>query len=113
MSPAKSAPSLPSAANASVLEAAYEAWQQNPDSVDPTWRAFFQGFTLGTSGATPAALASGEGPAAAAVPIIDSLKQSRVHHLIASGKNGDDWLAPDLDASDSYRGQHAGIPARQ
>ena len=37
-------------ANASVIEAAFEAWQQNPDSVDPTWRAFFQGFTLGNSG---------------------------------------------------------------
>ena len=56
---------------------------RDPDSVDPTWRAFFQGFTLGSNGSSPAAaLASGAAPAAATAPIIDSLKQSRVHHLI-------------------------------
>ncbi|MEY4813707.1 MAG: 2-oxoglutarate dehydrogenase component, partial [Verrucomicrobiota bacterium] len=75
--------SLPTHANAAVIEAAYESWLQNADSVDPTWRAFFQGFTLGSNGASPAAaLASGDTPAAATAPIIDSLKQSRVHHLI-------------------------------
>ncbi|HVS53767.1 MAG TPA: 2-oxoglutarate dehydrogenase E1 component [Opitutaceae bacterium] len=78
--------SVPTAANAAIIEAAYERWSQNPDAVDPTWRAFFQGFTLGSNGASPSvALASvTEGPvhAAASTPIIDSLKQSRVHHLI-------------------------------
>ncbi len=85
-----SAPSsaLPSAANAAFIEAAYESWLQDPDSVDPTWRAFFQGFTLGSTGTSPAAaLAAALAPsssasAAATAPIIDSLKQSRVHHLI-------------------------------
>ena len=57
---------LPPHANAAVIEAAYESWLQNADSVDPTWRAFFQGFTLGSNGASPAAaLASGDTPAAA------------------------------------------------
>jgi 2-oxoglutarate dehydrogenase E1 component len=74
------------AANAAVIEAAFERWQQNPDSVDPTWRAFFQGFTLGSNGASPsaalAAATAGDAHAAAATPVIDSLKQSRVHHLI-------------------------------
>src|SRR5205809_3358414 len=78
--------SLPTSANASVIEAAYEAWTKDPNSVDPTWRAFFQGFMLGASGATPsaalAATGDREGPHAA--PIIDSLKQSRVHYLINS-----------------------------
>ncbi|HVU35480.1 MAG TPA: 2-oxoglutarate dehydrogenase E1 component [Opitutaceae bacterium] len=71
-------------ANAAIIDAAYERWLQNPDSVDPTWRAFFQGFSLGTNGASPSAalaLVSG-GETAATAPIIDSLKQSRVHHLI-------------------------------
>jgi 2-oxoglutarate dehydrogenase E1 component len=84
-----SAPSsaLPSAANAAFIEAAYESWLQDPDSVDPTWRAFFQGFTLGSNGSSPAALVAALAPssstsAAATTPIIDSLKQSRVHHLI-------------------------------
>ena len=75
--------SAPTHANVSVIEATYERWQQNPDSVDPTWRAFFQGFTLGSNGASPAAaLASGTAPANATAPIIDSLKQSHVHQLI-------------------------------
>jgi 2-oxoglutarate dehydrogenase E1 component len=78
--------SLPLRANTAVIEAAYERWSRDPDSVDPTWRAFFQGFTLGSSGASPsAALASatdGQAHAAATTPIIDSLRQSRVHHLI-------------------------------
>ena len=47
--------SIPTHANASIIEAAYEAWTKDPNSVDPTWRAFFQGFMLGASGATPAA----------------------------------------------------------
>ncbi len=72
---------VPIRANAAIIEAAYERWLQNPDSVDPTWRAFFQGFTLGTTGTSPsAALATAADGAAA--PIIDSLKQSRVHQLI-------------------------------
>jgi 2-oxoglutarate dehydrogenase E1 component len=78
--------SLPTHANADIIEATYQAWLKDPNSVDPTWRAFFQGFTLGANGASPvAALAATAGsPAEAQVstPIIDSLKQSRVHQLI-------------------------------
>jgi 2-oxoglutarate dehydrogenase E1 component len=78
--------SVPTHANTAVIEAAYEAWLQDHNSVDPTWRAFFQGFTLASNGASPvaalAAAASGEAQEAAAAPIIDSFKQSRVHHLI-------------------------------
>src|SRR3954467_3279753 len=77
---------LPTHANADIIEATYQAWLKDPNSVDPTWRAFFQGFTLGSNGSPPvnppAAAASDEKQAAAAAPIIDSLKQSRVHHLI-------------------------------
>src|ERR1041385_7475054 len=63
-------------ANAALIEAAFEAWQQNPDSVDPTWRAFFQGFTLGSSG-------GGLGTAqASGVKIVDSYKQAQVGRLI-------------------------------
>jgi 2-oxoglutarate dehydrogenase E1 component len=80
--------SLPTRANSAIIEATYEAWLKDPNSVDPTWRAFFQGFTLGSSGASPVAAlaaattADNEAQARAAAPIIDSLKQSRVHHLI-------------------------------
>jgi len=67
---------LPTHANAAVIEAAYQSWLENPDSVDPTWRAFFQGFALGNSGGTLTDSAT------AGTSIIDSLKQSHVHYLI-------------------------------
>ncbi|HEX3729173.1 MAG TPA: 2-oxoglutarate dehydrogenase E1 component [Opitutaceae bacterium] len=72
--------SLPVQANAEVIESMHRAWLDNPDAVDPTWRAFFQGFTLGNNGG---ALAGPES-AAAGVSIVDSLKQSHVHYLIAA-----------------------------
>ncbi len=72
---------LPTQANADILESTYRAWLANPNSVDATWRAFFQGFTLGTSGN----LINGEAPAptaAAAASLPHSLKQSHVLSLI-------------------------------
>src|SRR5215217_3026666 len=79
-------PSLPTHANADIIEATYQAWLKDRNSVDPTWRAFFQGFTLGANGTSPVAAltaaAGDETQAHAAAPIIDSLKQSRVHQLI-------------------------------
>ncbi|HEY0946425.1 MAG TPA: 2-oxoglutarate dehydrogenase E1 component, partial [Opitutaceae bacterium] len=69
--------SLPTRANSDVIEAAYNAWLDNPDSVDPTWRAFFQGFTLGNNGGALLG-AQREG----GVSIVDSLKQAQVHSLI-------------------------------
>jgi 2-oxoglutarate dehydrogenase E1 component len=75
--------SLPTGANADVIETAYRAWLDNPDSVDPTWRAFFQGFTLGSNGNSPLnAAAVGEQAAGAGVAILDSFKQLQVHRLI-------------------------------
>ena len=79
-------PSLPLNANAALIESLYATWLSEPDQVDPTWRAFFQGFSLGANGlpsanAVAALAASGE-PARANAPILDSLKQSRVHQLI-------------------------------
>ncbi|MBP9914022.1 MAG: 2-oxoglutarate dehydrogenase E1 component [Opitutaceae bacterium] len=70
--------SVPTHANAAALEAAYDAWLKNPDSVDPTWRAFFQGFTLGNNGGN----LTGPAASAAEVSVIGSLKQSHVHYLI-------------------------------
>ena len=67
--------SLPTHANSDVIEAAYSTWLANPDSVDPTWRAFFQGFSLGSNG-------TGLGNAGTAAAIIDSSKQAQVLRLI-------------------------------
>ena len=73
---------LSAPANAEVIEAMQRLWLDNPDAVDPTWRAFFQGFALGSNGGSlPGAL---EGEATGNVSIVDSLKQSHVHYLIAA-----------------------------
>ncbi|PTY03151.1 2-oxoglutarate dehydrogenase E1 component [Opitutaceae bacterium EW11] len=75
---------VPTRANTDIIESAYRAWLENPESVDPTWRAFFQGFTLGSNNGTPlggVAGAGADGAAVSAVPA-DSIKQSQVHSLI-------------------------------
>ncbi len=61
-------------ANAGVIEEYYQRWLDNPDSVDPTWRAFFQGFTLGSNGQ-----AATGAPAGA---VVDASKQAGVYYLI-------------------------------
>ncbi len=33
--------------NLDALEDAYQRWQRDPQSVDPSWRAFLEGFDLG------------------------------------------------------------------
>src|SRR4051812_19717043 len=35
--------------NSGALEAAYEKWRHDPDSVDERWRLFFEGFELGVN----------------------------------------------------------------
>src|SRR5579871_4217723 len=35
-------------ANVEVIEDAYRRWKADPDSVDESWRWFFQGFELGS-----------------------------------------------------------------
>jgi 2-oxoglutarate dehydrogenase E1 component len=88
---------LPTRANADVIEAAYRSWLDNPDSVDPTWRAFFQGFTLGNNGSSfPGAATVGESAAGAGVAIIDSFKQIQVHRLI-NAYRAHGHLQADLD----------------
>ncbi len=61
-------------ANAGLIDEYYQRWLDNPDSVDPTWRAFFQGFTLGSNGQTPSRAPAGS--------VVDSGKQSGVYYLI-------------------------------
>jgi 2-oxoglutarate dehydrogenase E1 component len=62
-------------ANAALVEEYYQRWLDNPESVDPTWRAFFQGFTLATDGK---ALTTAPAAGLAA----DNLRQAAVHYLI-------------------------------
>src|ERR1041385_474698 len=39
--------SIDARANLHVIEDKYRLWQENPDSVDSGWSAFFEGFELG------------------------------------------------------------------
>ncbi len=71
--------SLPTRANADVLDAAYSAWLENPDSVDSTWQAFFQGFALGNQGQSNG---SSRGTSGESGTRGESLKQAQVHSLI-------------------------------
>ena len=40
-------PSFATRGNLDLIDDNYRHWEKNPDSVDPTWRAFFEGFQLG------------------------------------------------------------------
>jgi 2-oxoglutarate dehydrogenase E1 component len=39
--------SLPARANLDLLDAKYESWKNDPNSVEPAWTSFFEGFELG------------------------------------------------------------------
>ena len=51
--------------NAAYLDAMHEQWRVDPDSVDPAWRSFFQGFDLGLAQADSGAPALPDAEAAA------------------------------------------------
>jgi 2-oxoglutarate dehydrogenase E1 component len=72
-------------ANIAVVEEQYQRWLDHPESVDASWRAFFQGFTLGADGR---ALAGGTAASIAPAPTTGAgsesciPKQSQVDSLI-------------------------------
>ncbi len=41
--------SISSRFNADLLEQKYDSWSNDPESVGSEWRAFFEGFELGTT----------------------------------------------------------------
>ncbi len=52
-------------ANLDLLEENYQRWQENPESLDPSWLAFFEGFELGDLKLRNGATALATAPAAA------------------------------------------------
>lgn len=58
--------SVPVRQNVDVLEAQYVRWLKDPQSVDPGWSAFFEGFELGMAQLKPRAGESAVAPAAPA-----------------------------------------------
>jgi 2-oxoglutarate dehydrogenase E1 component len=66
-------------ANLDLLEENYERWQKDPESLDPSWLAFFEGFELGDL-----KLRNGAAAMAAAAPaeLVDQPLQTRVDGLV-------------------------------
>src|SRR6476620_7432637 len=68
-------PSFATRLNLDLLEENYERWQNDPDSVDSTWSAFFEGFELGD-------LNLRNGAAVAPAPTSEPSLQTRVDGLV-------------------------------
>jgi 2-oxoglutarate dehydrogenase E1 component len=72
-----------------LLEDQYSRWKENPEAVEPTWSAFFQGFELGLAGKSngaapnhaPAAAPNGA-PSTATPALTDLPLQTRVEGLV-------------------------------
>jgi 2-oxoglutarate dehydrogenase E1 component len=77
-------------ANLDVIEDYYQCWQQDPDSVSPDWRLFFEGFELALQGGGP-------GP--------QSSKQAAVTRLISAYRDLGHFLAH-LDPLGQPRATH-------
>src|ERR1700730_6301168 len=73
-------PSIATRANLDLLEENYRRWQENPESVDSGWSAFFEGFELGNLPERNAAVAV-EGAPPRAEPCEAQL-QTRVDGLV-------------------------------
>ena len=75
--------------NLEAIEAAYRRWRQDPDSVDDSWRWFFEGFELGT-----------------AQPVAGDSKQGSVVRLIYAYRDLRHTSSPTSTRSMSLRGNH-------
>jgi 2-oxoglutarate dehydrogenase E1 component len=70
-------------ANAALIDQQYEAWRQDPASVDSTWAAFFEGFELGnTTSAKNGANGAAAAPADTAASVVEAPLQTRVDGLV-------------------------------
>src|ERR1700693_6028731 len=67
--------SIATRANLDLIEEKYRLWQENPDSVDSGWSAFFEGFELGN-------LPELNGAAEAGVEAREAALQTRVDGLV-------------------------------
>ncbi|HEX4629647.1 MAG TPA: 2-oxoglutarate dehydrogenase E1 component [Chthoniobacterales bacterium] len=64
-------------ANLDLLEENYQRWQENPESLDPSWLAFFEGFELGDL-----QMRNGAAAMAAPVDVGEQPLQTRVDGLV-------------------------------
>ncbi len=71
-------PSYTSRSNLDLIDSYYQQWKESPESIDASWRSFFEGFELAegrNGGSAPA-------PRTGAAPAGDHLRQSKVSSLI-------------------------------
>src|SRR3954464_7156918 len=72
-------PSFATRANLDLREQNYQRWQENPESLDPSWLAFFEGFELGDLQLRNGATAMATAPAG---EVGDQPLQTRVDGLV-------------------------------
>jgi 2-oxoglutarate dehydrogenase E1 component len=65
-----SRPTFATRLNLDALEAAYQRWQQEPASVDESWRVFFEGFELGLARPAPAVSAGADARAQTGIVLL-------------------------------------------
>lgn len=63
--------------NADLVDEKYALWQDSPESLEPTWRAFFEGFELGGDNSTAPSPQNGQISAASPADSDHSIKQAR------------------------------------
>ena len=68
--------------NTAFLEELHEAWKTDPASVDPTWRAFFEGFELGCQLRPPARSGATTPTGGSAPEFGNVLPQARIYNLL-------------------------------
>ena len=70
--------------NAALIEELYEQWRTNPESIDITWRSFFEGFSLGCQQAPirPSSTAKSSAPSSSVTTSDFLFKQGKIHDLL-------------------------------
>ena len=68
--------------NTAFLEELHESWKTDPSSVDPTWRAFFEGFELGCQLRPPLRSTSSTPKNGSSPEFGNVLPQARIYNLL-------------------------------
>jgi 2-oxoglutarate dehydrogenase E1 component len=76
--------SVGQAGNSALLEDLYEQWKLNPESLEPMWRGFFEGFELGCQLPPQSSEPSSEAKTSSGAKYDDQylLKQARIYNLL-------------------------------
>src|SRR5215213_2392957 len=73
--------SVATIANVEALDDLYQRWRNDPQSVDSSWRCFFEGFELGSARPAPAAAGPASGAQVGVVRLIMAYRE--LGHFLA------------------------------